>query len=152
MDRAGEGDVLGGRVETARRMVVDEDEAEGEVRDRGVEDLARVGAGRVQGADRDRLAVDQAVLRVEVEADEVLLLGAREIACDAPGFLRARDARSGIVFAETEAPAQLERGREARGLRLADALLSPPFLRSQTTETLQAVAAEDQARGVERGM
>jgi len=54
-------------------VVERQDEPQRRVYDGWIEDLARVGAGCVEAADRDRLPCDEPVVGVEVQGDQMLL-------------------------------------------------------------------------------
>ena len=72
---AGELEVLGGRLELARGVVVNQDQAEGVRQDGGLEDLGRPGPGRVQRADGGDLEAVRLVLGVEAEDGQDLTVG-----------------------------------------------------------------------------
>src|SRR5437016_6606449 len=78
----GNGEVFFGRGRVAGRVVVGKDEGGGRDGDRRLVDLAGVDDRGVQTPDRNDLAPQDLIPRVEVEADEVLAVGCPDVSAE----------------------------------------------------------------------
>ncbi len=83
-------------------------------------------SGGVEGADRDRLAMHQTVLRIEVEPDEMFLAGAGQMFDLFVGLARTVQSRPGVLRRVGIDPAtQLEHGGQPHRWPPTDALTAP---------------------------
>src|SRR5262245_22255959 len=129
-DAAGEIEIVAARLQTAAGMVVRQHDRKRRVQDGGLQDLARMGARGVERADADRLAADQEILRVQVEAHQVLLAGALQVAHLLVGLLGRPDPELPFPGLH-DPPGELEGGGELARLDLADPAAGAPSFQGE---------------------
>src|SRR5262245_66089452 len=104
-----------------------------------------MGAGGVEAADRHRLAPQQAVLRVEIQRDQVLLAGGLEIPHELERLGRAGDTRL-VTRRSGEATSELEARENLAGARPADPGVGGELLEPRRRQSRRAVARQQVLR------
>ena len=132
VNRATKSDVFVRWFRGTARVVVGQDEPKRRVLDGGMQDFARVRPCGVQGTNGDRLTVDQSILRVEIEADEVLFLEALDVGNAVEDVERPYKSHALTVLGRAETPLQFEDCDEPLREREADTGNLLKFLDGQT--------------------
>ena len=126
-------------------MVVPEDHGRRIVGERALDDLARIDGRAVDRAAEQLLVADQPVPRVEEQAAEHLVRQVEQPRLEKARRVVGRRERAARLERCAEiAPAELERGRETRDARGAQALRARQLGRSATEQRRQAAPFAEQ--------